>query len=489
MRIYLSSLIQETNSFSPAKTGIDLFQRGYLLEQEEIPEKLCGTNTEIGGVYAYFSGKPGVELVSGTAAWAVASGPILDDTLQEICGRILRGLKAAMPVDGVLLALHGALIGERIDDCEAYLLSEIRKLIGEEIPIVCTLDYHANVTEEMVRLSSLMVGFRTYPHVDFGETGERAAKALEQLIVTGERPKPVFRKLPLIVPVEDSETGKGVCREILDQLKKMERDGTVMAGSLFCAQPWIDVPQAGVSLLVYAKEPAQAKADVDWMEHTIWERREEFFSQYPSVEEALELARSCEKPAILVDSGDITTAGGAGDSTVILRALMKNRLPFPSVLNVIDVESVAFAEEAGVGETVSFRVGGGESGYHERVPVRAKVLKIVKSLSEVKGPSFAGVKVDTGTRVLLQTENIFLVLSQYSSLLYDPQLLREMGIQPEKMGLIVQKSHKLFRAAYQNIAKTILVVDTPGVTDKNLKRLPFQKVSRPVYPLDEWQRG
>ncbi len=485
MRIYLSSLIQETNSFSPAKTGLDLFRRGYLLEQGDIPEKLCGTNTEIGGVYRYFSGKPRVELIPGAAAWAVASGPILDAAFQELCGRILRGLKAAMPVDGVLLALHGALIGERIDDCEACLLSEIRKITGWEIPVVCTLDYHANVTKEMVELSDLMVGFRTYPHVDFGETGERAAKALEQLVLTGERPKPVFRKLPLIVPVEDSETGKGICRETLEKLREMERDGKILTGSLFCAQPWIDVPQAGVSLLVYAKGPAPAEAEVDGMERALWKRREEFFAAYPSVEEALELAGHCEKPAILVDSGDITTAGGSGDSTVILRALLKSSLPFPSVLNIIDAESVAIAEEAGEGKTADFRVGGGESGYHQRVPIRAKVLKIVKSLSEVKGPSFAGVKVDTGTRALLQAGNIFLVLSQYSSLLYDPQLLREMGVQPEKMGLIVQKSHKLFRAAYQDIAKTILVVDTPGVTDKNLKRLPFQKVSRPVYPLDE----
>ena len=231
-------------------------------------------------------------------------------------------------------------------------------------------------------------------------------------------------------------------------------------------------------------EPWQQKEKA--LAQEIWARKDEFYGDYPDITKALELAAAAEKPVILVDSGDITTAGGIGDSTVSLRALLHTNLR--AALCMVSAKAVAQAWQAGEGAQIDVTIGGEQDyGYNQDVTLSAKVMCLKHEPSKITGKSFSGIQADSGRRAYLKVgENLHIVAAEYAALMYDPQFLRDMGVEPADMDVIVQKSHKLFRAAYQNIAKTILIMDTPGFTDKNLVRLPFRKLPRPIYPLDHF---
>ena len=199
----------------------------------------------------------------------------------------------------------------------------------------------------------------------------------------------------------------------------------------------------------------------------------------------MNLLSNAEKPVIFVDSGDITTAGSIGDSTVILRAMRDTK--YKTALSMVSGKAVEQAFSTGIGNYVDICIGGdNDYGYNTDVTVHAKVVSLLDKPSEITGRSFSGIKADSGRRAYIKVgDNLNIVVAEYATLMYDPQFLRDMGIEPTEMEVIMQKSHKLFRAAYKDIAKTIIALDTPGFTDKNLPRLPYKKVPRPIYPLDE----
>ena len=484
MKVFYASFLQETNTFCPNPTDLNTFRHGYFWTGEEIPENLGRTNTEISGFLRCFSDKD-AELAPGIACWAVASGKVTDEAFCEIAGDLCRRLREAMPVDGVFLALHGAMVSQTIDDCEGELLERVRTIVGSDVPISVSLDYHANITKKMVRMADVMVGFRTYPHVDFQETGCKAAGLLYELMRGGKRPKPLLVKLPLIVPVEDSETGAGVCSEVLCRISELDRSDSLRSASLFCSQPWLDIREAGISLLFYTDGREEYwNRQMQELAQYIMRNKERFFVRYPTIEEAFESIPRMEKPVILVDSGDITTAGGLGDSTVPLRAALRS--PYRTALCIVSKKAVAQAFAAGEGQHADICIGGAQDyGYNTDVTVHARVVSLSSQLSTITGKSFSGIQADSGRRAYLKVgENLHIVVAEYATLMYDPQFLRDMGIDPADMEVIVQKSHKLFRAAYQNLAKTIQIVDTPGFTDQNLAHLKFSNVPRPLYPLD-----
>lgn len=489
MRLYLASLWQESNTFCPYSTGVDLFEAGYRIRGAKIAEALSGTNTEIGGFLDVLGREDGAKVLLGTAAWATPFGRITRRSYDALAGELLRGLQDCLPVDGVLLALHGSMVCEDLEDCEGDILRRVRELIGREVPLVCSLDYHACVTRQMVGEADLLVGYRTYPHVDYADTGRRAAAALLRLIRNRPALGVDFVKLPLMLPAENSETGSGPMAPTIERLWDLDRDPNVYAASVYSTQPWLDVTEHGVSVVVYSTHGAGARAAREIADY-IWDARREFFLQFPDIDDYLGSFEQYAKPGIVVDSGDITSAGALGDSTVILRALLARRERPRSVLTMVDASAVEQAVSVGEGRTATFVLGGLEDyGYNSKVRVDAMVGALTDSAVQVKGESFSGMELIMGRRARLDIDGgISVIVSEKTSLLHDPEILRSIGVSPEQCDLIVQKSHKLFRAAYRDIARSVQILDTPGFSDMNLKRLPFKNVSRPIYPLDDIQR-
>ena len=488
-RIFLSSLYQETNTFCPNASDLADFERGHYLRGEEILRRLSETNTEIAGLAACLAEEPCVEVIPGVAVWASASGRLRSRAFEHICSDLLGSLKAASPVDGVALALHGALMSDQSDDCEGQLLQRVRALVGGEAPIVCTLDYHALVTDAMATHADLLIGYRTYPHVDFAQTGRRAAGALLKLIREQPDIQTVMDTQAVILPVDNTETGEGPMAEAIRALEETDRDPEVLGASVFCPHPWLDVPSPHLTVLFHSTGGAAgrcrhvARRTLDG----IWQRREEFFPEALEVAEFLDRFDDWPHPCIVVDSGDITSAGGVGDSTVILRALLQSKRPIRAVLTITDPSAVAVARRVGQGNLGAFCLGGAvDYGYNAPVRVTARVVHVGSGPLTLTGPSLRGLTLDTGWRIRLDVDGgIHVILTEHTSLMHDPGVLRDMGIDPGRCELIVQKSHKLFRAAYRGIAESLVTVDTPGFTARNVPSLRFRRVERPIYPLDD----
>ena len=490
-RIFVGGLNQETNTFCPELTGLENFRRGYYLHGEEIFAELGNTNMAVAGFADELGGREAVQLVPGVLAWALASGRVTSEAFETICGDILKSLKESRPLDGVLLSMHGAMVGENEDDCEGRLLAKIRQVVGPDVPIVCTLDYHATVTRKMVHNSDVLVGYRTYPHVDFRTTGQRGARAMARLINENIRPQATFARLGIILPVENAETGQGPMASVIRQLEELDKREEVISCSVFCTHPWMDTADQGVAFVVYDNDgPAEEYQRIgrEIMEY-VWDRRDEFYTEVPGIERLLEKSGKHDKPMIIVDLGDITSAGGIGDSTEILRALLSAGGDCRAALTIVDADSVEKAFAAGVGRTEEFNVGGRvDCGYNKKVRLSASVKALDEKSVRVEGESFSGLKLDMGRRARLEVHGrIELIICEKTSMVHDPAVLRSMGVCPEQCDIIVQKSHKLFRAAYAEIAKSVVAVDTPGFTDRNVRRLAFERIKRPIYPLDDVQ--
>ena len=488
MRIFVAGINQETNTFCPTPTDIGFFERGYLVRGDEIFEALRETNSEIGGFYEHFASHPEVELIPGLYAWSVASGFIDEGVLNALVEEILARLDDAMPVEGVLLSLHGGLISRVHEDCEGYLLERIRAKVGPAVPVVSALDFHAILTEKMVQCTDGLCSFRTYPHVDFKETGIRAAVCLERLIRQPVRVRRVFTKIPLLVPVENCETTSGPMAAAVRKLAVFDDDPSVLAASLCCPHPWADVRETGISIVLFVAENGERHDPrVRGILEEIWQEREAFFLSFPTADQVLANIAAYEKPLIVVDSGDITSGGGMGDSTEILRKLLENGVVLKSVIPLVDAQSVRRAAEWGEGRRGTFLVGGDpDRGYNQRVRLEAEVVRLRDDPVKVTGLSFGGLDLNMGQRALLRVgESLHLVISEFTSLIHDPEILRSLGLRPEDQDFIVQKSHKLFRAAYEKIAASVQALDTPGFTDPDMRRLKYRNVRRPLYPLDE----
>jgi len=274
-------------------------------------------------------------------------------------------------------------------------------------------------------------------------------------------------------------------------LQILDRDEKVISASLFCSQPWLDVPDNNLSLIIYTKErdtgyySEYAQRILD----SIWEKRQEFLVDFPDIKTVLANIGQYPKPVILIDSGDITTAGCPGDSTEILRALLDFSSPWKTIIPLVDPETVQRAVAVGKGNEGEFFPGGSPNGgYNLRTPVKARVLSLSDTPIRIKGQSLAGLKLDMGCRVCLKmNEAIHLIVTEYSSWAHDPEFIRSMLLKPEDFDILVQKSHKLFRAAYANIARSVIAVGTSGCSSPRLDQFVFTKVKRPVFPLDPFE--
>ncbi len=489
-KIYIAGIYQETNTFCPHLTTLENFKQGYYLKRNKVLNYLKNTNTEIEGFLDICNSTENVEAIPGLAAWATASGKVTTETIERIIRELLTDLKKSLPIDGLLLALHGAMVSENSDDCEGYFLEIIRKVLGPDIPIVCTLDYHAVITNKMLEDSDVLVGYQTYPHVDFKQTGQRAAKLLLKLLKNSSRPRLAVRKLPMILPVNNTETDSGPMAEAISKLKQLETDNDIMSCSLFCPHPWLDIESTYITLLSYSNASViySCKTFLDDILDSLWLHRKEFFTEYPSIEFVLKSIDEYAKPMIVIDSGDITSAGAPGDSTEILRAIIKSHADIKGVLTIVDPTNVTKAFEIGRGNNASFIIGRQteQTGYNHYLEINATVTNLDNKKIKLTGPSFAGLEINPGRRARLTTkQGLDIIVSEFKTLTHDPQFLRSIGVEPSEFDLIVQKSHKLFKPAYQDIAHSVITVDTPGITSIRIDELPFQRLRRPIFPLDK----
>ncbi len=489
MRIFLAMVSHETNTFSTIPTDRGQFEARDLRYGGEILEAYRGTGTCLGGMIAVAEQR-GFTLLPSVAASASPAGRVTQDIYQAVKDRVLADLRAAGPLDGVLLDLHGAMVPEDLDDGEGDLLAAVRRTAGPALPVAVTLDFHANVTAAMVRHATLLHGYKTYPHVDMAERGREAAERLLDVIHGRLRPAVALRQPPLLPPIAGQLTTRGPMRRLSDMAAELEQRPGVVSISVFAGFPLADIYDAGLSVYVVA-DGNQSLADecADQLVAAAWELRREFIHHASPVPEAVAaaLAQSSHgRPVVLADIADNTGGGAAGDTTEVLRELLRVGARGTTVACLWDPGSVQACLQAGVGATITVSIGGKIDPSHG-APL--KVTGRVRTLSDGRfihqGPMLRGVEGRLGPTAVLDVEDVKIILISRRWQTLDPEMIRFVGIDPVRERILAVKSTIHYRAAFEPLAHAIIEVDAPGLSSSNLTRFQFKNVRRPIFPLDE----
>ena len=483
MSIAIASMLQEANTFSPVMTRYDDFSPVF---GQAALERHRGKMTEMGGFIDIVT-KARKKIDPVCAAWAITANRLLRADFERLVNDFRSHLAAVKP-EGLLLAMHGAQAAEGADDVEGDVLACAREILGPHIPIVLTLDLHANVTAAMVERATAIVGYHTYPHVDMYETGQKAAKLLLDILSGKVLPAMAWRKLPLIVNAENQQTSRGPARRLFARAQALERAGKAEAVSIFPVQPWMDIHEMGCAVVAVTNGDARAAdRQAAAIAQQFWDTRRDFEITLTPVEEAIKLALATKGgPVVLSESSDSTGSGSPGDSTGVLKHLVKASLTEPAAIFLVDPEAAAALAASGVGSTVTLPIGGKfdrKNSKPVRVTGRVRLISDGRWTARARGYN-TGIETCMGTTVVFEAGMVQILISQRPAMTVDPELFRSHGIDPVYCKIVVVKSPNGFRAAYEPIAKRIFIVDTPGVSTAKLENMPFKRINRPIYPLD-----
>lgn len=489
MRIAIGEFKHEVNTFSPVLTTLDTFRATHLLEGEEILPALAQTNTELWG-FGQEAVRLNWEIAPLMAANALSGGPLTEETYRYLKDRFLDRLQQAGSLDALFLALHGAMVAHVSggEDATGLFLQEIRQVVGADLPIIATMDLHANVTRQMVEHATAFIGYHTWPHIDLAERGREAAHLLHATVEQNIKPAMALSKLRMLVPVENGQTTSGPMAQLLAHLRAWEKEGQCLCGSVYLVQPWIDLSSTGCAVTIVTDgQPEQAQHLADQLAGEMWALRHDFEVALLSIDEALDLALAASgKPVVLADSADSTGSGAPGDSTAILRRLLERQITCRVLMPLVDKEAVQMAYQAGPDATTWFTLGGKvDTLYSQPVTLEATVEWVGEASFRFTGPVFTGQEVFMGRVAVLHINDIHILVSERPVWTVDPEMYRCVGLEPAEAQMVVVKSPNQFRAGYGPIAHQMMVVDAPGRASAKLRELPFQNLPRPFYPFDE----
>jgi len=484
-RVLIGEFKHETNTFITKKTGMKDYKERYIKIAEEIIPFFKGTKSEI-GAFIDVGKEENLDLIPSIAANAWPGGAVERDVFEMVRNSIINTISKSEPIDAILLSLHGAMVTEDIQDGEGELLAAIRMIVGDEIPIITTLDLHANVTVKMIDNVNGFFPFDHYPHTDIYEKGLEAAKALVKILSKHVKPTIRFRKLPMLCPL--LETDKEPYKQFLDMVYDFEKDPKVISASIISGFPYADIYDGGMSIIAQTdNDDYLALKIVNEIGDLILHKHNEFVIEAISIEEAITRGINArEGPIVLGDFADNVGAGAPGDGTHILRKLLEMNVKNVGVALIADPQTVEEAINGGVGSIISIELGGKINAI-AGTPVFATA--IVKTIADgkyvYKGPLFRGQQTEIGKTVVLDLDGIEVVVCERRAQPLDLEVFRRFGIEPLNKKIIVIKSSVHYRAAYGPIAKEIITVDSPGIVAPNLKQFLFHNIKRPIYPLDE----
>ena len=487
MRIAIGGIMHESNTFADSTTGLDAFRAASLAEGDDLVPVWREAHHEVGG-FLEGAGRYGFEVVPTVMAVATPSGPVGDAAIDHVVGRIIDGLRRG-PVDGLLLALHGAMAAQSFPDGDGEVLRRLRIAVGPDLPIVATLDYHANVSDLMARSADALVGYQTYPHIDQRDRGLLAAMLIAEAARGESRPTTVVARPPIIVNLLGQETIGGPMAELMAMAREREHRPGIRSISVMGGFPYADVPEMGSSVIAVGDgDPSPARAAADEIAGAIWAIRDRLDVRRPDALEGVRRAISSSMtPVVLVDLGDNVGGGTPGDGTILLRELIDQKAR-GAVVALHDPSAVVAAQRLGVGGTFVGTVGG-RSGPLYGGPI--DVLGIVRSLHDgiwIEAEARHGGRRhnDQGATALIELPGpITLVLNSLRTPPFSLGQLTSVGIDPAAATILVVKAAVAYKAAYAPIAGSVIEVDTPGWTALDPRRLPYRHIRRPMFPMDE----
>ena len=484
MKILVGGIYHESHSFSNVPTDLEAFKRVLLLTGQECIEQLSGTESEMAG---FISGAErfGYEVIPTVWAWGVSAGPVRSETLDHLIEIVKREFEKAERVDGILFALHGAMISEQTFDGDGYVLSRFREFAGET-PIVITLDLHANISDLIVEKSDAIVGYDTYPHIDQAERGLEAAEILVRTIRREIRPTMALEKPSLVIVPNMLVTDDYPMKELLSLAHETESEGNAISVSIAGGFAYSDVPEIGPAVLVITDNDSEAaQKHARRIAQRFHELKKEFDPQLLDLKNAVKDAIASNSfPVILADIGDNIGAGTPGDGTFLLQELLEQQAG-SAVVIIADEESVGKAIDAGVGNVADLSIGGKCDKYHgDPVKLKCRVRLISDGIFVNRGQMRDGIIENMGRTAVVEYGSIKIILTTIKMPPWNLEQLRSVGISPENEKIIALKSAIAFRAAYGPIAGKIIDVNSPGLSAVDLTQFKYKNIRRPLYPFD-----
>ncbi|MEA2865190.1 MAG: hypothetical protein QOC84_3146 [Bradyrhizobium sp.] len=482
-RIAVGGFLHETNTFAPTKATYDDFVHGggwpAMARGADVLKTMRDINVGLAGFVEQAEAN-GWDMLPTISCGASPSAHVTRDAYERIVKVMIDGIKAAGPLDAVYLDLHGAMVTEHLDDGEGEILSRVRKVIGPDLPLVVSLDLHANVTPEMVEHADALIAYRTYPHVDMADTGRAAARHLTLLLKTRQKFAKAFRQLPFLIPISWQCTNDQPTEDIYQKLAALE-SRAVPTLSFAPGFPAADFPHCGPSVFAYGRTQADADAAADELTRLIVGHEDDFdgriYTPDDGVRHAMELAARATKPIVIADTQDNPGAGGDSDTTGMLRALVRNNASKAAIGVICDPQSARAAHAAGVGATVTLALGG-KSGIAGDAPYKESF--VVEQLSDGKfvapGPYYGGRDMDMGPSACLRIGDVRVVVSSHKAQLADQSMYRYVGIEPTAQSILVNKSSVHFRADFEPIAETLLICAAPGAMPADTVALPWTRL-------------
>jgi microcystin degradation protein MlrC len=491
MRIAIGQLWQETNTFNPSPTTRSDFEAFGVLGGNEMVEKLADTNEPGGFIQSLHAWSESPEVVGLVRLPAWPGGTATAETFSWLREEILAALARAGAVDAVLLALHGALVAEGEPDVEGAVLEAVRERIGPKTPLVATLDLHANLTRRMVQAADALVLYHTAPHIDVFETGQRGAAVLRRILVDGVRPVTAFQRLPMVVPADRANTQdpRSVSFGLRRRLLELERDPRILSAGLATVQPWLDIPDLGGAVVVASPDEELARSACAEIAGEVWQKRREYLSDLVSAEEAVARAHRVKGGlVVLSDCADATTSGAPGDSTHLLREMLKYEWPRPALVTMVAPALVKALSTAALGSTWTGPLGGKRDHRYSRpLDVSLRLLRRFDARFILSGHLGRNLSIDMGPSVVLQAAgNVHVLVTSLSGPHFAPEFFTAGGMDPFAASLLIAKSPCGFRAAYQDKAELILVVRAPGCAQADFWNQGYERITGPLWPWDEF---
>ncbi|HKV53306.1 MAG TPA: M81 family metallopeptidase [Candidatus Binataceae bacterium] len=420
---------------------------------------------------------------------APIAGALTRDAHEWAKETMLGALRKAGTVDGVFLQLHGTAAAAHVGDCEGDLLAAVRTMVGDKVPVIASLDGHANVTPLMAERATMLIGVKTNPHYDFVPVGHQAADVMAGIFDGSISPTAAWAQPAMAPALQKLFIAPGWPMEHLIRLarNRVTADARVLDISILGGFFVSEIPETGISVVATTnREPNLARELAEQMKQACWERRQAFLTDMVPVAQAVREAIACEEgPVILGDLADSGGAGTPGDGTAILAELLKQNARGAVVGNIADPAAVREAISAGVGKSVTVTVGGKVDRFHgDPVQISGRVRMIHDGVFSSATPFNAG-RYHRGPTAVVDCDGTEVVLTSRPVLVFEANHFRSLGIEPTERKILVCKSELQHRAGMAGIGRTFIDVDAPGLATQDLRRLPFSKIRRPVFPLDD----
>lgn len=488
-RIAIAGILTECNDFTSALITQADFERVELLRGEQMLARRDGV---VGGALTELAKHDGFTPVPLLFTSASPGGALTDHCYQEFHDEIMAGLKSEhekSALDGVLLLLHGAAVSVSVADIEGELLKSARAIVGDQIPIMVTLDLHAHITEKMVTLSTALFGWETYPHMDSFTTGARAANLLVRTLKGEVNPVQIMAQVPVLTSAINASTERaGPFFDLMKKLKSWEKAGEILSGSLFLVHPYIDRPEMGSgALIITDADPKEAAAKARLIAQEYWDRRQEFEPEVWKVDAAIAAAsKDSSKRSVLSEVADTCGGGSAGDCVAVLKGLLATDRSIKSIYPVVSPKAAALAIAAGVGANISVDVGGEiDPKWGAPAKVNGQVLKISNGDYIYQGGVWDGAAGHMGPTAVIRVGAIDIVIATFPTYEWRDEQYRSLGLNPADYQIIVVKNPMNYFMTYSDIASDFYIIDSPGPTPATCKALTYTQRQRPFFPFDQ----